>query len=80
MYVFNRVADDRSVLPLRTQFARMLQSITSIIALITVHWMLKAKHVVLFTYLEMKSPFKMTISMYYMIYQNDTYTDTRYQS
>ena len=32
-------------------------------------------HVKLLQYLTLKAPLTTTISMYYMIYQNDTYTD-----
>ena len=64
----------------RKQVAIMLQKITSMLALITVSWMMKAMHVELLTYLELKSPLTMTISMYYMIYQRDKHMDTRYRS
>ena len=80
MYLFKRVADDTSGFPLRKQVSRMIQSITLMIALITVSWMLKARHVVLFPYLAFKENFTVTISMYDMIYQRYTYTDTRSQS
>ena len=51
----------------------MIQSITSVSALITVSWMLKSMHVELLPHVEFKSPLTMTISMYYMIYQSDIY-------
>ena len=58
------------------QVAIMIESLTSMILFITVSYMLKSMRVVLLPYLALKSPFKMTISMYYMIYQRDIYTDT----
>ena len=61
---------------LRKQVARILQSLTSVIAFITISWILKAMHVALLPYIALKVPLIMTISMYYMIYQSDTYTDT----
>ena len=76
MYLSKRVADDMSSFPQRKQVARMLQSLTSMIALITLSWILKEIYVALLLYLALKPPFTMTISMYYIIYQSDTYTDT----
>ena len=76
MYLFKRAEDDMSGLRLSKQVAIMLQQLTSMIELIIVSWLLKSMHVELFTYLALKSPLTMTISMYYMIYQIDTYTDT----
>ena len=61
--------------PMGKQVARMTQSLTSMILVITVSWMLNSMHVELFPYLALKSPLIMTISIYYMIYQSDTYTD-----
>ena len=64
---------------IREGFLRRLRkdkSIPSIILLITVSWMLKSMHVEILTYLSLKSPFTMTKSMYCMIYQNGTYTDS----
>ena len=58
----------------------MIQSLTSIIALVTVSGMLKAMHVALLTYLSLKSPLTITIPMYYIIYQNNKYMDTLSQS
>ena len=55
--------------------SRMIQSLTLMIEFITVSWMLKAMHMELFPYLALKVPLKTTISMYYMIYQSDTYAD-----
>ena len=52
----------------------MLEFINSIIAPITVPWILKAMHVESLPYLSFKSPLIMTISMYYMIHQSNTYT------
>ena len=49
----------------------------SIIVLIIESWMLKSIHVALFPYLSLKSPLTINISMYCMIYQNDTYTDSQ---
>ena len=60
--------------------AIMIQSLTSIIALVTVSGMLKAMHVALLTYLSLKSPLTITIPMYYIIYQNNKYMDTLSQS
>ena len=51
MYLFKRVADDVSGLTLRKKVSRMLQSITSMIAVIPVYWMLKESHVELLPYL-----------------------------
>ena len=69
-------ADNMNGKPLGKQVGRMLQSLTSMIALITVSWMLKAMHVELLPYLALKAPPKMTIAVYCMIYQSDTYTET----
>ena len=63
-----------SGLPLSKQVSRMLRALNSMIALITVFWMLKAMHVELLPHLEFKAPLIMIISMYYMIYQSNTYT------
>ena len=41
LYLFKRVADNMSGLPLSKQVVRMIQALTSMIALITVSWMLK---------------------------------------
>ena len=76
MYPFKRAADDMSGLRLSKQVAIMLQQLTSMIELIIVSWLMKSMHVELFPYLALKSPLTITISMYYMIYQIDTYTDT----
>ena len=80
MYLFKMVTDDMSDFLLRKQVSIMLESLTAIIALITVSWMLKESHVALLPCLSLKEPLKMTISMYYMIYQSDTYMDTGSQS
>ena len=69
-----------SGLPLRKECTIMIKLITPMIALITVSWMTKARHVALFPYLALKAPFAITISMYYMIYQSNTYMDTRSQN
>ena len=71
IYLFKREADGMS-----KQFSGMIQSLTSIIALITLSWIMKAMHVALLPYLALKAPFTITISMYYIIYQSDTYTDS----
>ena len=63
-------------LPLSKQVAIMLQPLTSMIALITVSYMLKTICVELFPCLSLNSPLAMTISMYYIIYKSNTYTDT----
>ena len=76
MYLFKRVADYMIGLLLGKQVARMLQSLTSMIALITVSFIMKAMNVALLPYLSFKSPLTMTIYMYYIIYQSDTYMDT----
>ena len=59
---------------MRGKVARRLQSLTSMIVVITVSWMPKATHVSLFRYLELKAHLTTIISMYYMIYESDTYT------
>ena len=62
-------------LPLSKQVAIMLQSLTSMIELITVPCILKEMNVALLPYLALIKTLTMTISMYYMIYQSNTYTD-----
>ena len=76
MYLFKRVSDDMSGLSLGKKVPRMLQSLTSMIELITVSCMLKAMHVAFLTYLALKAPLKMTIYVYYIIHQINIYTDT----
>ena len=51
MYLFKRVENDMSGFLLRKQVTIMLQYLTSMIVLITVSWMLKARYVALFRYL-----------------------------
>ena len=62
------------------QVAQMLQFIPSMIELIKLSWIMKSMHVELLPYLSLKAPLEMTISVYYMIYQSNTYTDTWSQS
>ena len=62
--------------PLSKKVSQMIRSLTSMLAVITVSWMLKATHMELLTYIALKAPLKMTISMNYMIYQSNKYTDT----
>ena len=76
LYLLKRVSDDMGGQPLRKQVARIIQTLNSMIEFITVSWMLNEIYVALFPYLALKAPFKITISMYYMIYQSNTYTDT----
>ena len=45
------------------QFSRMIQAINSMLALITVSWVLKEMHVASFPYLALEAPLTMTISM-----------------
>ena len=52
----------------------MFRALTSMIAMITVSWRLKEMHVELLTYLSLKAHLIITISMYYIIHQSDTYT------
>ena len=73
--LFKIVEDNVSALPLSKKVAIMLQSLTSMIALITVSWRLKSMHVELLPYLAFKAHFIITIYMYYIIHQNVTYTD-----
>ena len=75
LYLFKRLADNMSGFPLSKQGSIMIQELTSVIELITVSWMLKAVHVAVLLYLALKSPLKMAISMYYMFYKRDKYTD-----
>ena len=49
------------------QVAIMIQSLTSMIALIKVSWVLKSIKMALFPYLSLKPPLTITISMYYTI-------------
>ena len=76
MYLSKRVADKMSGFPLSKQVARIIQPLTSMIALITLSWIMKAVPVALFPYLAFKTLLTMTISMYYIIYQSDTYMYT----
>ena len=76
MYLFKRVTDDMSGLRLSKQVARMIQKLSSMIALLIVSWILKETRVELLPHLALKAPLTMTISMYYMIRQSATYTDT----
>ena len=61
-----------SGLPLIKHFERNIQSIPSMIAVITLYWILKLMHVELLPYLLLKGPLTMTLSMYCMIHQNDS--------
>ena len=54
MYLLKRVADDMSGFKPRKQVKIIIQSLTSTIALITVYWMPKARHVALFPYLALQ--------------------------
>ena len=54
----------------------IIQSLDSMIVLIKLSWMMKSMHVSLLTYLVLIATLKMTISMHYMIYQNNKYTDS----
>ena len=51
LYLFKRIAYDKSGLPLRKQVSRMIKFLPPMIELIQVSWMLKLMHVELFTYL-----------------------------
>ena len=70
LYLLKSVVDGMGGYPLGKKVTRMPQSLTSMILVITVSWMLKSMHVELFPYLALKA------SMYYMICQSATYTDT----
>ena len=59
---------------MRIQVARILQSLSSIS--ITAPYIMKAVHVALYLYLLLKVPLTITISIYYIICQSNTYVGT----
>ena len=74
LYLLKRVAGNLGSSPLRIQVAQMIQSLYS--TSITVTYIIKALHMELPIYPSLEALLIMTISIYYIIFQSDTYIDT----
>ena len=73
-YLFKRVSYDLGVSPLSRKVVQVLQALFS--TLITVSYIKKAMQVAFYAYLSLKSHLSMTIPIYDMICQSDTYMGT----
>ena len=71
LYLFKRLVDDLGSSTLGRKVIHALHQLFT--TLITLIYITKEMHVELFLYLSLKAPFTMTIPIYYMICQSDTY-------